>query len=145
MRKQVEAAAAWTRTERERLGWPAGKLARRAGAMASDMGWEGEVPDAGDIKALGPERPNSLPRWSVLVAQPWSLLRLDGNLCNSLLHQALYALPYRGIQPSSQLASCYYQHKSKIGIHLDMRLGFVGVGVLMSNLIPGVILGNEQH
>ena len=67
MRKQVVAAARWTRTERERLGWSAEELARRADAMASDMGWEGEVPGPAEIEALEAERPKSLPRWFKLV------------------------------------------------------------------------------
>ena len=67
MRKQVVAAARWTRTERERLGWSAEELARRADAMASDMGWEGWVPAPADIEALEAERPRSLPRWFKLV------------------------------------------------------------------------------
>lgn len=67
MRKQVVAAARWTRDERERLGWSAEELARRADAIASDMGWEGWVPVAPDIEALEAERPKSLPRWFKLV------------------------------------------------------------------------------
>lgn len=67
MRKQVEAAARWTRSERERLGWSAGELASRADAMAADMGWEGFVPEAADIEALEAERPKTLPRWFKLV------------------------------------------------------------------------------
>ena len=67
MRKQVETAAGWTRAERERLGWSVEELARRVDAMASDMGWEGEVPGAGDIEALEAERPKTLPRWFKLV------------------------------------------------------------------------------
>lgn len=67
MRKQVVAAARWTRDERERLGWSAGELARRADAIASDMGWEGWIPEAADIEALEAERPKSLPRWFKLV------------------------------------------------------------------------------
>ncbi len=67
MRKQVVAAAAWTRGERERLGWSAGELALRVDAMASDMGWEGLVPDPADIEALEAERPKSLPRWFKLI------------------------------------------------------------------------------
>ena len=67
MRKQVVAAAAWTREERERLGWSAGELALRADAMASDMGWEGMVPEEADIAALEAERPKSLPRWFKLI------------------------------------------------------------------------------
>lgn len=67
MRKQVVAAARWTRGERERLGWSAEELARRADAMASDMGWEGWVPESADIEALEAERPKSLPRWFKLI------------------------------------------------------------------------------
>lgn len=67
MRKQVVAAAEWTRVERERLGWSVDELARRVDAMASDMGWEGLVPDQADIEALEAERPKSLPRWFKLV------------------------------------------------------------------------------
>lgn len=67
MRKQVLAAAAWVRGERERLGWSLEELARRADAIASDMGWEGLVPSAAGIEALEAERPKSLPRWFKLV------------------------------------------------------------------------------
>ena len=67
MRKQVMAAAQWIRAERERLGWSAEELERRVQATASDMGWEGEVPNAGDVEALEAERPKSLPRWFKLV------------------------------------------------------------------------------
>ena len=67
MRKRVEAAARWTRAERERLRWTTEELVRRVHAMASDMGWEGELPEAGDIEALEVGRPNSLPRWFKLV------------------------------------------------------------------------------
>ena len=67
MRKQVVAAARWTSAERERLGWSAEALARRVHAMASDMGWEGEVPGAADIEALEAERSKTLPRWFKLV------------------------------------------------------------------------------
>ncbi|MGQ0588653.1 MAG: hypothetical protein ACT4N8_03850 [Sphingosinicella sp.] len=67
MRKQVLAAAAWVRAERERLGWSVEELARRADAIASDMGWEGLVPSAAEIEALGAERLKSLPRWFKLI------------------------------------------------------------------------------
>lgn len=67
MRKQVVAAAAWTRVERGRLGWSIDKLASRVDAMVSDMGWEGLAPDAADLDALEAERPKSLPRWFKLV------------------------------------------------------------------------------
>ena len=67
MRKQVEAAAEWTRRERERLGWSVDELALRVAAMASDMGWEGPMPDAEGIEALEAGRPKSLPRWFKLV------------------------------------------------------------------------------
>lgn len=67
MRKQVVAAAAWMRGERERLGWSAEELARRTDAIASDMRWEGLVPEAAEIEALEAERPKSLPRWFKLV------------------------------------------------------------------------------
>lgn len=67
MHKQVAAAAAWTRVERERLGWSAGDLALRVDAMASDMGWEGLVAEEVDIEALEAEREKSLPRWFKLV------------------------------------------------------------------------------
>lgn len=67
MRKQVVAAAAWTRAERERLGWSLLELAQRAHAMASDMGWEGLVPEAADVEALEAEQPKSLPRWFKLI------------------------------------------------------------------------------
>ena len=67
MRKQVVAAAQWIHGERQRLGWSAEELASRADAMASDMGWEGWLPDSADIQALEAERPKSLPRWFKLV------------------------------------------------------------------------------
>lgn len=67
MRKQVSAAAAWTREERKRLGWSAGELALKVDAMASDMGWEGLVPDEADIEALEADRPKTLPRWFKLI------------------------------------------------------------------------------
>lgn len=67
MRKQVVAAAEWTREERGRLGWSIDELAQRVDAMASDMGWEGRVPDAAGLEALETERPKSLPRWFKLV------------------------------------------------------------------------------
>lgn len=67
MRKQVMAAAAWTRAERERLNWSVDELTLRVDVMASDMGWEGLVPDAADIAALEAERPKSLPRWLKLI------------------------------------------------------------------------------
>lgn len=67
MRKQVVAAAVWTRGERERLGWTARDLALKVDQMASDMGWEGFMPDAADIEALETKRPKSLPRWFKLV------------------------------------------------------------------------------
>jgi hypothetical protein len=67
MRKQVVAAAAWTRAERERLGWSAGDLALKVDDMASDMHWEGLMPGEADIEALEAERPKSLPRWFKLI------------------------------------------------------------------------------
>jgi hypothetical protein len=67
MRKQVVAAAAWTRAERERLGWCVEELGRRVDAMTFDMGWEGLVPDAAHLEALEAGRPTSLPRWFKLV------------------------------------------------------------------------------
>jgi hypothetical protein len=67
MREQVAAAAKWTRVERERLGWSLDELALRVGAMASDMGWEGLVPEEADLEALEAERPKTLPRWFKLV------------------------------------------------------------------------------
>ena len=67
MRKQVVAAADWTRVERGRLGWSMDELAQRVDAMASDMGWEGLVPDSADLAALEAEQPKSLPRWFKLA------------------------------------------------------------------------------
>ena len=67
MRKQVAAAAAWSRAERERLGWSAAELSRRVDAMASDMHWEGPMPGEAGIEELEAERPKSLPRWFKLV------------------------------------------------------------------------------
>lgn len=67
MRKQVEAAAKWSRTGRERLEWSVDALARRTEVMASDMGWEGPVPGTDDIEALEAGRPKSLPRWFKLI------------------------------------------------------------------------------
>lgn len=67
MRKQVMAAARWTRGERQRLGWSPEELADRVDAMASDVGWEGWLPGVDDIEALESERPKSLPRWFKLV------------------------------------------------------------------------------
>lgn len=56
-----------TREAREQLGWSAEELARRADAMACDMGWEGWTPEAADVEALEAERLKSLPRWFKLV------------------------------------------------------------------------------
>lgn len=67
MRKQVLAAAEWIRAERQRLGWSAQDLARKAQDMASDMGWEGEVPGEAEVEALEAELPKSLPRWFKLI------------------------------------------------------------------------------
>lgn len=75
MRKQVVAAARWTRSERERLGWSVEELARRTDAMASDMRWEGRVPEPADIEALEAERAKSLPRWFKLIR--YALERAD--------------------------------------------------------------------
>jgi hypothetical protein len=67
MRKQVAAAAAWSRAQRERLGWSAAELSLRVDAMASDMHWEGPMPGEPGIEALEAERPKSLPRWFKLI------------------------------------------------------------------------------
>jgi hypothetical protein len=67
MRKQVIAAAEWMRSERQRLGWTVEELARKAQDMASDMGWEGFVPDEAEIEALEAKLPKSLPRWFKLI------------------------------------------------------------------------------
>ncbi len=67
MRKQVIAAARWTRGERKRLGWSPDQLARSVEAMASDMGWEGCVPNSADIESLEAGLPATLPRWFKLI------------------------------------------------------------------------------
>lgn len=67
MRKQVVAAAAWTRAQRVRLGWSARELALKVDQMASVMHWEGPMPDDADIEALEAEQPKNLPRWFKLV------------------------------------------------------------------------------
>ncbi|KAK5994189.1 MFS-type transporter dbaD [Cladobotryum mycophilum] len=51
---------------------------------------------------------------------------------------AFMALPAAGVISLSE-------DKSKIGTRLGMTLGFVGVGVLVSNPIAGAILGDGQH
>ena len=67
MRKQVLAAAEWIRAERQRLGWSAEELARKAQDMASERGWEGEVPGEAEVEGLEAELPKSLPRWFKLI------------------------------------------------------------------------------
>lgn len=67
MRKQVRAAAEWMRGERQRPGWTTKGLALKAQDMASDMGWEGFVPDEAEIEALETELPKNLPRWFKLI------------------------------------------------------------------------------
>jgi hypothetical protein len=67
MRKQVIAAAQWALGERERLGWSTEEMAARADSIASDMGWEGWVPEAADIEALEAGQPKALPRWFKLL------------------------------------------------------------------------------
>lgn len=75
MRKQVAAAAEWTRVERERLRWSTAELASKADQMASDMGWEGSVPTEAGIEALEAQLLKSLPRWFKLVR--YSVERAD--------------------------------------------------------------------
>lgn len=67
MRKQILAAAEWTRSARQQLGWTVEELVRKARDMASDMGWEGFVPDEAEVEALEAELPKTLPRWFKLV------------------------------------------------------------------------------
>jgi transcriptional regulator with XRE-family HTH domain len=67
MGKLVSAAATWLRRDRERLGWSIADFVLNAQQMASDMGWEGRLPTAGDLHALEAGELKKLPRWFKLL------------------------------------------------------------------------------